>query len=193
MPTAVSPPPFPPLRDTILFKPWKLGQISLEHRIVQAPLTRMRATKTVEGINVPSDWMVEYYQQRASKGGLQLTEATDISRWSSGYPNVPGLFVDAQIEGWKRVTDAVHAKGGFIFCQLWHTGRASPKGLLGGRQPISSGDRPISGKALDGTEYSDAPPRPMTIEEIHATTKDFAEAAKNAITAGFDGVEIHGV
>lgn len=123
-----------------------------------------------------------------------MTEATDISRYASGYPGVPGLFADTQLAAWKRVTEAVHSKGGFIFCQMWHTGRASPKGLLDGNQPFSSSDIPISGKALDGTEYSDAPPRPMTVDEIKEVTTDFAKAAKNAVeVAGFDGVEIHGM
>lgn len=192
MPAAISPPVFTPLKDSALFKPWKLGNLHLEHHLIQAPLTRMRCVKDDEGINVPSDLMVEYYGQRASKGGLQLTEATDISRWASGYPGVPGLFAESQLNGWKRVTDAVHSKGGFIYCQMWHTGRASPKGLLDGKQPLSSNNIPISGKALDGTEYSDAPPRAMTIDGIKSVTSDFATAAKNAMKAGFDGVEIHG-
>lgn len=193
MPAAVSPSQFTPLKDTLLFKSWKLGNLSLEHRLVQAPLTRMRSTKNTEGINIPSDLMVEYYGQRASKGGLQITEATDISRYASGYPGVPGLFTEAQTAGWKRVTDAVHAKGGYIFCQIWHTGRASPKGLLDDRQPLSSSNIPISGNALDGTEFAAAPPKPMSFEEIQETTGDFAKAAKSAIEAGFDGVEIHGM
>lgn len=192
MPAAISPPAFTPLRDSILFKPLKLGRLSLEHRLVQAPLTRMRAEKESDGVYVPGDLAVEYYSQRASKGGLQLAEATDICHYASGYPGTPGVFTQSQIAGWKRVTDAVHAKGGFIYCQLWHTGRASPPGLRGGKQSISASDNPISGKALDGTEYGDAPPKPMTVEEIHETTNDFAEAAKKAIEAGFDGVEIHG-
>lgn len=192
MVAAITPPPHTPLKDTALFKTWNLGKLSLSHRLVQAPLTRMRAVKNEAGINVPGDLIVEYYGQRANKGGLQLSEATDISRWASGYPGVPGLFSDAQIAGWKRVTDAVHSKGGFIFSQMWHTGRASPAGLLNGKQPVSASDIPISGKALDGTEYGDAPPRPMTVEEIKETTADFAKAAKRAIEAGFDGVEIHG-
>ncbi|KAK5116828.1 hypothetical protein LTR85_009088 [Meristemomyces frigidus] len=192
MPAAISPPPFTPLRDTVLFKPLKLGKATLEHRIVQAPLTRMRATKESDGVYVPDDLAVEYYSQRASKGGLQLTEATDICHYASGYPGVPGVFAPSQITGWKRVTDAVHAKGGLIFCQLWHTGRASPPGLRAGKQSISASDVPISGAALDGTQYGDAPPRPMTVDEIHETTDHFAEAAKKAVEAGFDGVEIHG-
>lgn len=193
MPSAISPPQFTPLKDTILFKPWKLGNITLEHRLVQAPLTRMRCTKNDEGINIPSDLMVEYYGQRASRGGLQLTEATDISRWASGYPGVPGLFSDEQLDAWKRVTDAVHAKGGYIFCQMWHTGRASSSGLLGGKQPLSASNIPISGKALDGTEFSEVPPRSMTPEEIAGVVADFGKAAQSAIKAGFDGVEIHGM
>ncbi|OCK73771.1 FMN-linked oxidoreductase [Lepidopterella palustris CBS 459.81] len=192
MPMAISPPGFTPLRDSALFKPWKLGKLQLEHKIVQAPLTRMRATKESDGIFVPGDLNVEYYKQRANKGGLQLTEATDICHYASGYPGVPGVFSPSQLAGWKRVTDAVHSKGGFIFCQLWHTGRASPASFRQGQQPTSSSDIPITGKALDGTEYSDGPPRPMTVEEIHTTTKEFAAAAKRAIEAGFDGIEIHG-
>jgi 2,4-dienoyl-CoA reductase-like NADH-dependent reductase (Old Yellow Enzyme family) len=192
MPSAISPPAFAPLKDTVLFKSWKLGNITLEHKLVQAPLTRMRCVKNAEGINIPSDLMVEYYGQRASEGGLQLTEATDISRYASGYPGVPGVFSDEQLAAWKRVTDAVHAKGGYIFCQLWHTGRASPASLLDGKTPLSASDIPISGKALDGTNFSATPPKPMTEEEIAEVVADFSKAAVNAIDAGFDGVEIHG-
>ncbi|KAI5247760.1 FMN-linked oxidoreductase [Aureobasidium subglaciale] len=192
MPSAISPPAFTPLKDTILFKSWKLGNITLEHKLVQAPLTRMRCTKNDEGINIPSDLMVEYYGQRASKGGLQLTEATDISRYASGYPGVPGLFSGEQLTAWKRVTDAVHAKGGYIFCQMWHTGRASPAGLLGGQTPLSASNIPISGKALDGTDFSVTPPKEMTTEEIAEVVANFGTAAKSAIEAGFDGVEVHG-
>lgn len=192
MPAAISPPPFTPLKDSALFKPLKLGKIALEHRLVLAPLTRMRGVKESEGVYVPSDLAVEYYKQRASKGGLLLTEATDICHYASGYPGTPGVFSPSQIAGWKKVTDAVHAKGGFIFCQIWHTGRASTPGLRGGQPSLSASDIPISGGALDGTQYGDAPPKPMTVEEIKQTTQDFADAAKKAVEAGFDGVEIHG-
>ncbi|KAI5264827.1 FMN-linked oxidoreductase [Aureobasidium subglaciale] len=191
MPSAISPPAFSPLKETVLFKLWKLGNITLEHKLVQAPLTRMRCSKNEEGINIPSDIMVEYYGQRASKGGLQLTKATDISRYASGYPGVPGLFSEEQLAGWKRLTDAVHAKGSYIFCQIWHTGRASPAGLLGGRQPLSASDIPIASKALDGTDFSATPPKPMTTEEIAEVVVDFGKAARNAINARFDGVEVH--
>ncbi|KAF2836186.1 FMN-linked oxidoreductase [Patellaria atrata CBS 101060] len=183
---------FTPLKDTALFKPLQLGALQLEHRVFQAPLTRMRGQKEGDGIFVPVDRAVEYYSQRATKGGLQLTEATDICQYASGYPGVPGIFTASQIAGWKRVTDAVHAKGGNIFLQMWHTGRASPASFVGGSQPLSSSDIPIAGKALDGTLYSDTPPRPATVEEIKNITQEFAAAAKRAREAGFDGVEIHG-
>ncbi|KAK4501613.1 hypothetical protein PRZ48_007422 [Zasmidium cellare] len=192
MPSALTPPPHAPLRGTSLFQPVRIGRIELQHRIVQAPLTRMRAVKESDGIHVPGDLALEYYSQRASKGGLQLTEATDISHYASGYPGVPGIFTDSQIAGWRRITDAVHAKGGFVFCQLWHTGRASPPSFRNGQQAFSSSDIPISGKALDGTEYGDNPPRPATLEEIRNTIKAFETAAVKAVEAGFDGVEIHG-
>lgn len=110
---------------------------------------------------------------------------------ASGYPGLPGVFSPGQIAGWKRVTDAVHAKGGFIYCQIWHVGRASSRGLIG-QQTVSSSDIPIKGNAVDGSDYAADPPRPMTVEEIHEVTKDFGEAAKKCIEAGFDGVEIHG-
>ncbi|KAJ5585256.1 uncharacterized protein N7459_005056 [Penicillium hispanicum] len=175
-----------------LFQPLRLGALSLSHRVVQAPCTRMRATKESDGVFVPNDLMVEYYSQRASQGGLMLTEATPISRLAAGYPGVPGIFTASQIAGWKKVTDAVHAKGAFIYCQLWHVGRATVPAFLEGNQAVSASDIPISGKALDGTEYAASPPRPMTAEEIQETVKEYAAAATRATEAGFDGVEIHG-
>ncbi|KAI4707499.1 hypothetical protein J4E89_007603 [Alternaria sp. Ai002NY15] len=192
MPKADSPTGFKPLKETALFSPFKLGPLDLEHRIVQAPLTRMRATKEEDGVFVPKELHVEYYSQRASKGGLQLTEATDIAKYASGYPGVPGVFSDSQIAGWKKVTDAVHAKGGYIFCQLWHTGRASPPSFRAGAPTVSSSDVPMEGSWLDGVACADHPPKPLTVEEIEGLTKTWAEAAKKAVGAGFDGIEIHG-
>lgn len=189
MPSALTPPPYTPLRDTKLFTPVKIGRLNLEHRVAQAPLTRMRCVKESDGIFVPGDLTLEYYSQRASKGGFQLTEATDISHYASGYPGVPGIFSESQIKAWTRITDAVHAKGGSIFCQLWHTGRASPPSFRNGQQPFSASDIPISGEALDGTQYGDNPPRPATEEDIKTVTASFATAAKNAVAAGFDGME----
>ncbi|KAI1765416.1 12-oxophytodienoate reductase 1 [Hypoxylon sp. FL1150] len=184
-------PSFAPLKDTKLFSPIKLGSIELLHRAAQAPCTRLRGVKEGDGVHVPDDLMVSYYGQRASKGGLQIAEATDIAHYASGYPGTPGIFSSAQIAGWKKVTDAVHAKGGYIFLQIWHTGRASPPSFRGGKVPISSGNIPMDGSWIDGTECAAFPPTPMTLEEIQAVTQDFAQAAKNAVEAGFDGVEIH--
>jgi len=182
---------FKPLADTALFKPLQLGALKLEHRVVLAPLTRLRAPKESEQVFAPGDLNVEYYSQRASKGGFLLTEACPITRLAAGYPGCPGIFTQGQIAGWKKVTDAVHAKGGYIYCQLWHVGRATCPSFLDGKSSVSSSNTPISGKAFDGTEYSDNPPRPMTVEDIEEMVKEYAAAAKRAIEAGFDGVEIH--
>jgi 2,4-dienoyl-CoA reductase-like NADH-dependent reductase (Old Yellow Enzyme family) len=114
----------------------------------------MRCDIESRGVAVPGPRVAKYYGDRASAGGLQITEATDICLDASAYPRVPGVFSDSQLQGWRKVTDAVHAKGGFIFCQLWHTGRASSAGMRGGNQPISSGVIPMSGKYLDGTVSS---------------------------------------
>jgi 2,4-dienoyl-CoA reductase-like NADH-dependent reductase (Old Yellow Enzyme family) len=151
----------------------------------------MRAEKESHGVHVPVERAVEYYRQRATKGGLQISEATDICHNASAYPGTPGIFTPSQIAGWRKVTDAVHAKGGYIFCQLWHTGRASGPNMLGGETPLSSTSSPMGGKYLDGQDCAENPPRPMTIDEIHATTTEWAAAAKRAIDAGFDGVEVH--
>lgn len=184
-------PSFAPLKDTKLFSPIKLGNIELLHRAAQAPCTRLRGVKESDGVHVPDDLMVQYYGQRASKGGLQIAEATDVAHYASGYPGTPGIYSSAQIAGWKKVTDAVHAKGGYIFLQIWHTGRASPPSFRGGKVPISSGNIPMDGSWVDGTACASFPPTPMTLEEIQAVTQDFAQAAKNAVEAGFDGVEVH--
>lgn len=106
---------------------------------------------------------------------------------------VPGIFTASQIAGWKKVTDAVHAKGGYIYCQLWHVGRATIPAFLGGATPVSSSTIPIEGKALDGTtEYADFPPKALTPEEIKEIVAEYAAASERSIEAGFDGVEIHG-
>jgi len=155
-------------------------------------LTRMRATKASDGVFVPEDLHIKYYSQRATKGGLQLTEATDIAKYAGGYPGVPGVFTDSQLAGWKKVTDAVHAKGGYIFCQLWHTGRASPPSFRGGAPTVSSSDVPMEGSWLDGVACADHPPKPLTVDEIQKLIKSWGEAARKAREAGFDGIEIHG-
>ncbi|KAJ5736742.1 uncharacterized protein N7483_001867 [Penicillium malachiteum] len=164
-----------------LFQPLSLGALSLKHRVIQAPCTRMRATKESDGVFVPNDLNVEYYSQRASDGGLMLTEATPISRLAAGYPGVPGIFTASQIAGWKKVTDA-----------LWHVGRATVPSFLEGKQAVGASDIPLRGNALDGTAFADSPPRPLTVEEIQELVKEYGAAAKRSIQAGFDGVEIHG-
>jgi 2,4-dienoyl-CoA reductase-like NADH-dependent reductase (Old Yellow Enzyme family) len=112
---------------------------------------------------------------------------------AAGYPGVPGLFTVNQLVAWKRVTDAVHAKGGVIYCQLWHVGRATTPSFIEGKHTISSSDIPLEGKALDGSDYSANPPHPATVEEIKELVAEYAAAAKRCVEdAGFDGVEIHG-
>jgi N-ethylmaleimide reductase len=171
-----------------LFSPVKLGSIALSNRIVMAPLTRNRAG---EG-GVPQDINVKYYEQRAS-AGLIITEATPISSMGHGYPLLPGIYTDAQIAGWKKITDAVHAKGGKMVMQLWHVGRISHPTLLpNGATPVApSAIKPV-GKAFtfDGlVDY--VTPRALEVSELLGIVADYVQAAKNALQAGFDGVEIH--
>lgn len=179
--------------STALFQPLTLGSSKLSHRIVLAPCTRMRA-EAVGGFYVPGDLMVEYYSQRSTRSGLLITEACPISKTAAGYPGVAGIFNQDQINGWKRVTDAVHEKGGLIYCQLWHVGRATLAQLTDGIQAISSTTTPLTGPSLAaGINFEDSPPRIMKASDFKAVVKDFATAAKNAVElAGFDGVEIHG-
>ncbi|KAJ5670288.1 uncharacterized protein N7477_005651 [Penicillium maclennaniae] len=108
-----------------------------------------------------------------------------LSIEAAGYPGVPVIFTTSQLAGWKKVTDAVHAKGGFILCQLWHVGRATVPSLTEGKQAVSASDIPISGNGMEGTEYAASPPYPMTVEEIQELVKEYAAASKRAIEAGF--------
>ncbi|KAI8077827.1 uncharacterized protein BX664DRAFT_343583 [Halteromyces radiatus] len=170
-----------------LLSPIKIGDYELEHRVVLAPLTRLRNTE--EG--VVTDPMVEYYTQRTTKGGLLITEATVISPVAHGYKYAPGIYTEEHIEGWRRVTDAVHAKGGLIFSQLWHIGRATHSKILPNNlTPVSASAIAINGKSLLGDDFE--VPHPLTEEEIQVTIQDFVKAAENAMKAGFDGIEIHG-
>ncbi|KAK5945850.1 hypothetical protein PMZ80_003058 [Knufia obscura] len=169
-----------------LFQPLKLGNVKLDHRIIMAPLTRFRADDQHVQIDIAKD----YYAQRSSTPGtLLITEATFISPQASGYNNVPGIWNDKQIAAWKEVTNAVHAKGCFIYLQLWALGRvAVPKNLQrqeGGPYPV------VSASAVPAAEGGHVP-KALTTGEIESFIQDYAQAAKNAITAGFDGVEIHG-
>ncbi|KAL2338783.1 hypothetical protein Fmac_013229 [Flemingia macrophylla] len=175
-----------------LFSPYKMGKFNLSHRVVLAPLTRCRALN-----GIPQAAHAEYYAQRSTEGGFLITEGTWISPTSSGYPRVPGIFTDEQVEAWKNVVDAVHAKGSIIFCQLWHVGRAShPVYQPGGDRPISSTSKAISEtlKILmpDGSFGAFSEPRALNTSEISQIVHDYRQAAINAIRAGFDGIEIHG-
>ncbi|MDP3403783.1 MAG: alkene reductase [Brevundimonas sp.] len=174
---------------TSLFDPIDLGAIALSNRIVMAPLTRSRA---VEG-EVPNPLAVEYYAQRASMG-LIISEATQISRQGQGYPNTPGIFTDAQVAGWKPITEAVHAKGGKIVAQLWHVGRVSISDYQpDGGQAVAPSAIAAVGNAMR-PDFSMTPfetPRALTLEEIPGIVADYVHAAEMARKAGFDGVEVH--
>ncbi|KAK2425694.1 12-oxophytodienoate reductase 1 [Trifolium repens] len=168
-----------------LLTPYKMGKFNLAHRVVLAPLTRMRSYN-----NVPQPIAVKYYSQRASKGGLLIAEATDVSDTATGYPNTPGIWTNEQVEAWKPIVDAVHAKGATFFCQIWHCGRVSnPSFQPNGQAPISSTDKPLT-PSNDAEQIT--PPRRLKTEEIPNIVNDFRLAARNAIEAGFDGIEIHG-
>jgi N-ethylmaleimide reductase len=175
-----------------LFSPLKVGPYQLAHRIAMAPLTRMRATRPG---NAPNAMNAEYYGQRASKGGLIIAEASPVAPTGHYGPGVPGIYTDEQVAGWKLVTAAVHAKGGITFLQLWHVGRISHSTLQpNGGLPIAPSAIAPEGKTLTST-FTPAPfetPRAIETSEIPALVEAYAQAARNAISAGFDGVEIHG-
>ncbi|ORZ11833.1 hypothetical protein BCR42DRAFT_453789 [Absidia repens] len=168
-----------------LFQPIQVGSKLLQNRIVLAPLTRTRAD--VSG--VPNQLVADYYSQRATPGTLLIAEATAISSKVGKPKGAPGIYNQDQVNGWKRVVDEVHSKQAAIYLQLWHTGRTfSPRD--DSTPVVSASDIPIPG--LDPTGKPYPTPKALTIPEIKATVVDFANAARNAIEAGFDGVEIHG-
>ncbi|KAJ4252323.1 hypothetical protein NW762_010921 [Fusarium torreyae] len=171
------------LLESRLFKPINIGNITLQHRIAMSPLSRYRATDD----HVPQTCSQNYYSQRASvPGTLLISEATFIAPEHGGFANVPGIYNQEQITAWRSITDAVHVKGGYIFCQLWALGRgASPE--VAEKEGIvfrSSSDIPL--------DSAHPKPKPLSISEIHEAAQTYAQAAKNAIEAGFDGVELHG-
>ncbi|PPT58406.1 alkene reductase [Xanthomonas arboricola] len=172
-----------------LFEPYALGALTLANRIVMAPLTRNRAGAGL----VPSALAATYYAQRAS-AGLLITEATQISPQAQGYQDTPGLYTPEQIAGWRAVTDAVHAKGGRIFVQLWHVGRVSHVDLQpGGAAPVAPSAIRAATKVFVNNGFADvSEPRALELHELPGIVDDFRQAAANAIAAGFDGVEIHG-
>ncbi|XP_010049521.2 12-oxophytodienoate reductase 3 isoform X1 [Eucalyptus grandis] len=176
---------------TNLFTPCKMGKFDLTHRVVMAPMTRCRA---VDDTPLPAH--AEYYAQRASEGGLLIAEGTAISNTGTAFPGSPGIYTEEQVEAWKKVADAVHSKGGIIFCQEFHAGRASNRVYQpGGAAPISSTNQSISDKwkihmpdrSLDVYHK----PRALQTHEVWQVIEQHRLAAKNAIRAGFDGVEVH--
>lgn len=175
--------------DKTLLEPYSVGSLTLANRVVMAPLTRNRAGAGL----VPSDLAATYYAQRAS-AGLLITEATQVSAQAQGYQDTPGLYTQEQIDGWRKVTDAVHAKGGRIFVQLWHVGRVSHVALQpGGVAPVAPSAIRAVTKTFVNNGFADvSEPRALALNELPGIVSDFRQAAANAIAAGFDGVEIHG-
>jgi N-ethylmaleimide reductase len=177
-----------------LFSPLKVGPYQLKHRVALAPLTRLRAEKpslAARPLNA------EYYAQRATPGGLLIAEASSVMASGFGHPGVPCIYNEPQVEGWKKVVDAVHAKGAFIFLQLWHVGRVSHSSFQpGGTLPIAPSAVAISDdfktSTVDGKIVSYETPRALATDEIPGIVAAYKQAARNALAAGFDGVEIHG-
>lgn len=177
------------LSGTKLFFPIKIGAIELSHRVVMGPVTRMR---TDEG-GIPNDMMAEYYGQRATDGGFVISEATLVSANGQGYLGAPGIFTTGQVEGWKKVTSAIHKEGGKVFLQLWHGGRQSHTDLQpDGGLPIGPSVMEHEAMVFTNDWVPATPNRAATIAEIHAIVQDFRTGAENAKAAGFDGVELHG-
>src|SRR5580692_6901538 len=177
-----------------LFSPLRIGPYQLAHRLVMAPLTRMRAEQSSFA---PRALNAEYYAQRATPGGLIIAEATPVVATGRGNPRVPGIWSPAQIKGWRAIVDAVHAKGGLIFLQLWHVGRVSHSSLQpGGVLPVAPSAVPIGGGLMAmtaaGPPVPYETPRALETGEISGVVESFRQGARNALIAGFDGVEIHG-
>lgn len=170
------------MSDSKVFKPLRVGNMTLQHRIGMCPLTRFRA----DDAHVPLPVATEYYAQRACMPGtLLITEATFMSPTSGGYANVPGIYSPAQIEAWKKITDAVHAKGSYIYCQLWDLGRTA--------DPQVAAQEGFTLKSSSAVPMEEGAPTPeaLTVDEIKQKVRDYAQAARNAVAAGFDGVELH--
>ncbi|HUX81790.1 MAG TPA: alkene reductase [Halothiobacillus sp.] len=171
-----------------LNQPLQVGELNLPNRIVMAPLTRCRASPG----RIPNELMAVYYAQRAS-AGLIISEATSVSPQGVGYPDTPGLWSDEQVQGWKLVTNAVHAAGGRIMLQLWHVGRVSHPDHLGGELPVApSAIAPLGHVSLLRPKRDYVIPRALETDEIPAIVGAYRKGAENAKLAGFDGVEIHG-
>lgn len=171
-----------------LFSPIKIGNYNLRNRIFMAPMTRCRSVQE----NIPNDMMARYYAQRAS-AGLIITEATQISTQGIGYPHTPGIHTADHVQGWKKVTQAVHEKGGTIFLQLWHVGRISHPAYHNGELPVAPSTIKPAGSIYTYEGMKEfVTPRALTLDEIKIIVQEYVTGAKNAMEAGFDGVEIHG-
>ncbi|WP_445665428.1 alkene reductase [Fodinibius sp. AD559] len=171
-----------------LLTTYNLSGIKLANRIVMAPMTRSRAGEN----NIPTDLMAKYYRQRSS-AGLIISEGTQISKQGIGYPWTPGIHTDEQVEGWKKVTKAVHQENGKIFAQLWHVGRVSHPRYHNGEPPVAPSAVKPEGQIFTADGMKDfVTPRALETDEIPGIIGDYTQAAQNAVEAGFDGVEIHG-
>jgi N-ethylmaleimide reductase len=175
-----------------LFTPVQVGSIRLKHRVVMPPMSRLRAQP---GTGIPSELQLEYYSQRASDGGLIVTEATAIAPSARGYYHAPGLYTDEQVAGWQRITDAVRSKGAYFFTQLWHAGRTTHVSITGS-QPVTASvdpaywaDASIVVDTPDGFKPT-SPHRALETSEITGILEQYRTAAENAVEAGFDGVEL---
>ncbi|MDB5533928.1 MAG: putative oxidoreductase, partial [Hyphomicrobiales bacterium] len=180
------------MSSSALFQPLNVGAIALKHRIVMAPLTRMRAAQPG---NVPQAMNAEYYRQRATAGGLIVAEATQIAETGQGYPATPGIHSAQQIAAWKTVTSAVHAEGGRIVLQLWHVGRISHSSFQpGGIAPVGPSAIAAAGTGFtaDWRQVPYETPRALETGEIAGIVAAYRRGAENAVAAGFDGVELHG-
>lgn len=176
-------------KEQALLTPYQVGTLTLNNRVVMAPMTRSRSNNED---NVATAMTAEYYAQRAS-AGLIISEGTYISSKAVGFVNVPAIYTGAQVEGWKLVTNAVHEKGGKIFAQLWHVGRMSHPSLLNGELPLAPSAINPQAKAYTPNGFEDTvTPQEMTVADIRQTIRDFKKGAANALEAGFDGVELHG-
>lgn len=179
---------------TDLFQPTQLGDLSLKNRIVMPPMTRSRSTQPGDAAN---ELMATYYAQRAS-AGLIISEGTQISKLGGGYAWTPGIYTQEQVDGWKKVTDAVHQAGGTMFAQLWHVGRINHEANTGGEQPIAPSAIVAEGVKvfIDKDNQPDfvqtQKPRAMTQQDINEVIEQYRQAAANAMQAGFDGIELHG-
>lgn len=176
------------MENLILLESFKSPELELKNKVVMAPLTRARCDNPDLA---PTKLNAEHYEQRAS-AGLIISEGTPVSEDATGYIHVPGIYTSKQMEGWRLVTEAVHARGGKIFAQLWHVGRISHPSLLGGRLPLAPSAINPKVQSYTHEGFVDTlTPREMTLEDIDKTIADFQQAAVNAIQCGFDGVEIH--